>query len=200
MKIVEASSKTSETSTPASADHSRESRQLSFWRWFLRGGRGRGWRKFADLWLLLHLAVGLALSYLVPASLSSAATTVLLPLVGILIGLSFAWAGNAQALLQTEEIEKLAEYRPGGFEEYVYTYQAAILTILSSVVLWGVAALGIFDLSCPWSCPTYVYFAMKVCLYSFSSITIRECWHVVLGAQMMLLMRRRIRRGPRDGG
>jgi hypothetical protein len=198
MKIVEASSRTSETSTPKSGDHSIESSQLGFWRWFLRGGRGRGWRKFADRWLLLHLTVGLVLAYLVPAGLSSAATTVLLPLVGILIGLSFAWAGNAQALLQTEEIEQLADYRPGGFEEYVFTYQAAILTILSSVVLWGVAALGIFDLPCPWSCPTYVYFATKVALYAFSSITIRECWHVVLGAQMMLLMRRRIRRTPRD--
>jgi len=182
-----------------SGDHSSRSSRFGFWRWFLLGGKGRGWRKFADRWLLLHLAVGWALAFLVPAGLSSAATTVLLPLVGILIGLSFAWAGNAQALLQTEEIEQLAEYRQGGFEEYVYTYQTAILIILSSVVLWGVAALGIFDLSCPWACPSSIYFSTKVFLYGFSSITIRECWHVVLGAQMMLLMRRRIRRGPRDG-
>ena len=170
----------------------------SFWGWFFSGRDRSGWRKFLDRWLVVHASVGFVMAYIVPGDLKTAASTVLLPLVGVLIGLSFAWAGNAQALLQTEEIEQLSDYRSGGFEEYVYTYQAAILVILTSVVLWGVAGLGVFDLPCFWSCPAESYFAAKLFLYFFSSVTLRECWHVVLGAQMMLLARRRIRRSQKQ--
>ncbi len=173
---------------------------MSFWKWFFTGKGGQGWRQFADWWLLLHASVGIAFAAVVPVALMSAATTVLLPLVGILIGLSFAWAGNAQALLQTAEIEEFSNYSDGGFEEYVFTYQTAILVILTSVILWGIAALGIFDLPCPWNCPAGIYFFVKAFLFFFSSITIRECWHVVLGAQMMLLVRRQIRRARNATG
>jgi hypothetical protein len=179
-------------SADRSDDHSD-----GFWGWFFSGRNRSGWRKFLDRWLVVHAGVGVVMAYVVPGDLKTAASTVLLPLVGVLIGLSFAWAGNAQALLQTEEIEQLSDYRSGGFEEYVYTYQSAILVILASVVLWGVAGLGVFDLSCFWRCPAESYFAAKSFLYFFSSVTLRECWHVVLGAQMMLLARRRIRRSQK---
>lgn len=172
----------------------RSEKRYGFWLWFFRGTPRPGWRKFVDKWLIVHSAVGLLFAYLVPNDLQTAASTVLLPLVGVLIGLSFAWAGNAQALLQTDEIEQLAERHTGGFEEYAYTYQAAILVILTSVVLWGVAGLAVFDLPCPWDCSNLPYFSIKTFLYFFSSLTLRECWHVVLGAQMMLLTRRTIRR------
>src|SRR5690242_12776613 len=114
MPTARASLMKSESSTLESEARSND-KPRSFWRWFFLASRRSGWRKFADWWLLVHLVVAIMLSVLVPATLKEAASTVLLPLVGILIGLSFAWAGNAQALLQTEEIERLSEYHPGGF-------------------------------------------------------------------------------------
>ena len=114
---------------------------ISYWEWLFRGSGGRpGYRRILDKWLLLHIPVGIVLSFLISIDLQACANTVLLPLAGILIGLSFAWAGNANALLQTEEIEKLSEYHKGGFVEYVFIYQTAILMILVTLVLWALRA------------------------------------------------------------
>jgi hypothetical protein len=118
----------------------------------------------------------------------------LLPLVGILIGLSFAWAGNIQALLQVSEIEELTDFHEGGFAEYVFVYQTAIFTILLTLVAWALAGLGVFDQTWPTPTCESSYFGVKVVLFALSSLTLRECWHVVLGAQWMLLMQREIKR------
>src|SRR5437868_3586789 len=99
-----------------------------FWQWFL------SWRwdvpgisKFWDRWLIVHLIIGLTFAWLVPVPLVEAAKTVLLPLASVLVGLSFAWAGNAQALLQTTEIERFSEKHAAGIRNYVFTFLTAIL-------------------------------------------------------------------------
>lgn len=168
---------------------------LSYWRWFLKGsGAKPGYKRILNKWLLLHILLGIFLSLLVKLNLSNCANTVLLPLVGVLIGLSFAWAGNAQALLQSNEIEELSQYHEGGFIEYVYVYQTAILTILITLVLWGLAGLQIFDSQWPTINNSNIYFFIKVILFTFSSLTLRECWHVVMGASLMLLIQKEIKK------
>jgi hypothetical protein len=165
---------------------------LTFWRWFFKGSGGSpGVGKFANRWLLLHVAIGIAMAAIVPVNLEEAANAVLLPLAGIFIGLSFAWGGNAQALLQTDEIDRLASYHKGGFENYLYTFQSAMLVILGTLVLWGLAGLKIFDVLWPGG-ESAQYWAIETMLYGAASLTMRECWHVVLGAQALLLLRRRI--------
>jgi len=75
---------------------------VNYWRWFIKGsGAGAGITKFLDRWLALHIVLGIALALIVPIKTGEAATNFLLPLAGIFIGLSFAWGGNAQALLQS---------------------------------------------------------------------------------------------------
>lgn len=171
---------------------------LTYWQWFTRGRNGRpGWRKFFDRWLVLHAGVGVFLGVGLPVTAVEAARSVLLPLAGVFVGMSFAWVGNAQAILQSQEIERLAEEHPGKLEQYVYTYQSAILAILVTLVAWGIAALGAVDAPCPWLCPSWVYDMMKSFLYSLASLTLRECWHVVMGAQMLLLTQRFVRRLPK---
>jgi hypothetical protein len=117
---------------------------------------------------------------------------------GIFIGLSFAWAGNAQALMQTAEIEAMTEKRAGGFREYAFAFQTAVLTILVTLGLWGAAGLGILDRRCFWSCSAATYFLAKAVLFFAASLTLREYWHVVLGAQWMLLSQHRIKRRPAE--
>lgn len=146
-----------------------------------------------DRWLLLHTAVGVALSLLLPMSLQSAAQAVLLPLAGIFIGLSFAWVGNAQAILQSNELELLYEQHPGGFENYAYSFQSAILAILITLIAWSFAALGILDAQCLWTCPLWSYQAATAFLFFLASLSLRECWHVVMGAQLLLLAQRHVR-------
>lgn len=173
---------------------------LSFWRWLVGGtGAGAGLRRYISWWLLPQVAVGVVLAVLVPASIAQAAKTFLLPLAAVLVGLAFAWGGNAQALLQTPEIEQLSDHRPGGLEEYVYTYQAAILVILCALTVWGLGAVGVFDKVWPTEARPRAYFCTAVFLYFWACLSLRECWHVVLGAQLMLLTRKRIRRHKKNG-
>jgi len=172
-----------------------EPKQVTFWRWFFGVGvKPAGYRRFLDYWLLFHMVVAVFLSIYVPVNLKDAANSVLLPLVGILVGLTFAWAGNAQALLQTSEIHRLSEHHPGGYREYVYVYQTAILTVLLSAALWGLAGLGLFDLPCKMLCTAYSYESAKFMLFFVSSVSLRECWHVVMLAQLLLLAQREIKK------
>lgn len=172
-----------------------EKTAVSFWQWFFGAGGGRaGARKLLDGWLLLHAAVGVTLAFLVPVSLRDASNSFLLPLAGIFIGLSFAWGGNAQALLQTPEIEEMGEQHPEGFRQYVFTFQMAILVILLTLTLWGLAGLNVFDARWPTDKRHVPYRVVAAALYFLASMTLRECWHVVLGAQMLLVARRAIRR------
>jgi len=168
---------------------------ISFWKWFFHGsGAGPGIRRFFDIWFFVHIAVGVAASLIVPVSLQQAGTSLLLPLAGIFIGLSFAWGGNAQALLQTDEIEQFVAFRDGGYEEYIYTYQSAVLLILIALIGWGFAGLGIFDKVWPTNSQGNLYHIISATLFFLASVTLRECWHVVLGAQALLLIRFKIRK------
>jgi hypothetical protein len=156
-----------------------------FWTWFFFGLQSSsGLAKLLNRWIFLHALAGISLAYLVQKPLTDVATTFLLPLAGILVGLSFAWAGNAQAMLQTEELEKLSKQLPDGIETYLYTFQEAILIILVTMTLWGLAALGLF---CAFET------LAKVILFFLASLALRECWHVVLGSQVMILARYTIR-------
>ena len=167
---------------------------IGYWHWFLKGSGGKaGFRRILNKWILFHLSIGLVLTLLVKVDLQTAANAVLLPLAGIFVGLSFAWAGNAQALMQTSEIDEMANFHEGGFEEYVFVYQTAILTILVTLVFWGIAGLSVFDTQWPTQVHNKCYFGVKILLFTLSSLTLRECWHVVMGAQWMLLVQRKIR-------
>jgi len=175
-----------------------EASVVSYWHWFFRGSGGKpGYRRLVNRWMWLHLAVGVGMAFLVQIDLQTSANAVLLPLVGILIGLSFAWAGNAQALLQSSEIDRLSEHHKGGFVEYVFTYQTAILAILITLVFWGLAGLHVFDTRWPTPQSTIAYFIVKAVLFTLVSLTLRECWHVVMGAQWLLLVQREIKRHNR---
>lgn len=160
----------------------------SYWIWFIKGSGGKaGYRRIINRWMFFHIFVGYSLTYLVRIDLTSCANTVILPLAAIFVGLSFAWVGNAQALLQSERMELIYKHHKGGFIEYAFTFQTAILALLISLVLWGMAGLQVFDRTWPTTgCPNS-YNLIKFILFTNSSIALRECWHVVLAVQWMLI-------------
>lgn len=171
----------------------------TFWFWFFRGtGGGAGVLRFCDRWLVLHVVVGVVIAAALPITLREAATALLLPVAGIFIGLSFAWGGNAQALLQTPEIEDVSNFRDGGYEEYVFAFQSAILLILITLGMWAIAGLAILDEIWPTKEYPNVYRVIAFVLFFLSSMTLRECWHVVLGAQNLLIMRFKIKQSNKN--
>ncbi len=162
-----------------------------YWTWLFKGLNGKsGLSKFWNSWIFLHIFIATILTIWISIPLHEAATTLMLPLAGIFIGLSFAWAGNAQALLQSDEIEKLVQKHEDGIENYIYTFQTAILAILISLVGWGLAGLKAFEL-CNVS---YIKISsIEWVLYFISSIAFRECWQVILGSQWLILNRHKIK-------
>ena len=168
-----------------------------FWKWLFLGLKDKpGISNFLNWILLLHIGVGLFLATFIDVSLYEAAKTVLLPLAGIFIGLSFAWAGNAQAMLKESEIERFADFHRDGIRTYVYTFQLAILVILLTLIAWGLAGLKFFEL--PVFSNSCVKYGIEAMLYFLASLTMRECWHVVIGSQILILSRYHVRKVRRS--
>lgn len=98
--------------------------------------------------------------------------------------------------MQTEEIKELSQHVPGGLQTYAYKFQTAILVILVTLCAWGLAGLGLFENQkniCKHLPCDYSKYAVQGCLYFLASFTLRECWHVVLGSQIMLISRHSIK-------
>ncbi len=167
----------------------------NYWKWLFIGLKGKpGISKFLNAWLLFHVLVGVVLAFWISIPLHEAARALVLPLAGIFIGLSFAWAGNAQAILQTDEIEEMAQYHVDGMENYIYTFQTAILFILMALVGWGLAGLKAFDF-----CDSFILvLIIEFFLFFLSSIAFRECWQVILVSQVFILARNKIKQAHKE--
>lgn len=171
---------------------------IDYWEWFLHGTRNAecrraGWTRLFDWWQLVHPVAGCVLSWLVIRPVVDTATAVLLPLAGTLVGLSFAWSGSSQSLLQSAEIEKVSKRLPDGLAGLAYFYQNAILLILTTLVLWGVAGFGTFDDVWPTAARKWPYLGIRFALFTLASMAVREAWNVVHHAQLLLLARLEVR-------
>ena len=172
-----------------------------FWPWLLRGTSGKaGYHHLVKWpWIILDIFVGAAMTYLTPVNLQEAATVFLLPLVGIFVGISVGWAGNAHTVLQTPELEEIADYVDGGMEGIVWEFQLAILVLLVMIVLWGLAGLGVLDVV-GLTRAGLAYCGTSLLLYAGSSLSLRVCWNVVDNAQRLLVARTRMREQLRERG
>lgn len=142
-----------------------------------------------NTWTVGHLAIAIMVAVFVDFCLKEAANTLLMPLAGVLVGLTFAWAGNALTILQTKEIEAMAKKHPQGMTVYIYTYQLAVFMLLVTLCAWGLAGLGAFEQVES----ILIYSFIKVFLIFLASLSVRECWGVVMLTQMLILSRDTIR-------
>ena len=182
---------------------------MNFWKWFLLGANESssalepaenmkkskpGILAYFDIWLIGHLCVGVILTMIVPINVNEAARSILLPLAGMFIGLTFAWGGNAVSLMQSDEINTLADFNLGGMQVYAFRFQAAILLLLITMVFWGLAGLNVFEPLLQTDNLSKLHAAIEAFLYFLISLSLRDCWHVVMGAQSMLLLRRSVKK------
>lgn len=165
-----------------------------FWGWLFRGTSGKaGYHHLLQSWLVLDVLFGAAMTWINPLNLQETARIFLVPFAGIFVGISVGWAGHAHTVLRTDELEEIANYVDGGMEGIVWEFQLAILALLVTIVLWGLAGLGIFDPA--WRASAYV--GISFLLYTGSSLSVRVCWNVVGNAQRLLVTRTRMRKERR---
>jgi hypothetical protein len=161
-----------------------------FWVWLFRGTGERAglWRLF-DSWSIAHISIGVALAYLAHRPIGDVAEKALIPMMAIFVGLTFSWAGNAHALLQSKEVVNLGKRRLGGIFEYVYTFQLCIMVMLLTIIAWVVPLLNIpFLLDGFIPLDIFNRFASAL-LFALISLALRTSWQAVLGANMLLLIR-----------
>ena len=172
-----------------------------FWHWLFRGTNGNaGYHHLVKWpWTTLDIFFGAAMTYLVPMELQEAAKVFLLPLAGIFIGISVGWTGNAHTVLQTPELEEIADYVDGGMEGMAWEFQLAVLVLLVMIVLWGLVALGVLD-AIELTRDGLVRHGAGLLLYAGSSLSLRVCWNVVDNAQRLLVTRTRMRQELQDRG
>jgi len=158
----------------------------TFWRWFFLGlNQKAGYRRIANWWGLFHFAAGAVVAFFVNIDIQDLAKSALLPLMAILVGLTFSWAGNVNAIMQTDEVQKFLESK-GGAAEYVFTFQLCILINISVICVWCIPLLQF---------PYILFFVpqplaetvMETGLFAAVSLAVRSGWHAVIGSNMLLL-------------
>ncbi|WP_144004944.1 hypothetical protein [Solidesulfovibrio fructosivorans] len=161
----------------------------SFWKWLFckNGERRAGIQVFVDRWLILHVLVGLLASLFLDNCIVDSAKNIIIPFVGILAGITFAWSGNITALLTTAELDELSKYHQEGITGYVFSVQRAILVILVALILWVLVGLSVIS-----------NFFWRFVIFSVSSIAIRESWGVIMFAQMLTIYRERVAKAIKE--
>lgn len=170
-----------------------------FWHWLIIGDRSSsrshevaskspGIYKLFNVWSIIYICIAIYITNTFVIELKVLAASMLLPAAGLFIGVAFAWGGNAHAILQTKEIEELAQYKDGGFEDYAYTFQLSMLIVLLTITLWTLAGIGIFE-----NLPSPYIQYVTIFILSLSAIAIRECWHIIVGSTELLIMKYYVR-------
>ena len=117
-----------------------------FWRWLTKGLNERaGYWSVVNWMLTFDFAIAFFFAVLIEIPVSEFAPRVLVPLSGILFGLTFAWVGTATALLSDTTIEAMAEHNEDGLALYVYKFQLSVLISLCAMVAWGLSSSGMTD-------------------------------------------------------
>lgn len=166
---------------------------VTFWKWFFFGSGGKaGYKKFLDRWFILHLLIAIVLAIFARDSLSDVASRLLLPLAGVLVGMSFAMTSSFHSILETREINELAEYNPGGYEDYLFTFQLAFLVLFVTLAAWALAGIGIFDTYVADKDFVVTYRSIQGILYFLFSLSLRESWQVIAGTHILILLRKNI--------
>lgn len=177
-----------------------ETNKISFFTWFLKGfgGSKSGLKRIFDGWLIFHILIGISLAFIIDTPIKDVSRVILLPLMGILIGLTFAWAGNAQGFIQTKEIIEVSKNKPGGYIDYIFIYQFSIFSVLLCTGVWAIAAFDIKQIDC-FDRPVHPRFltylqktGIKSILYFTLSFTIREAWSTIQGVHYFLIVKNKI--------
>ena len=149
---------------------------------------------------MLDICIGFIGGMLLSEDISSFGPKVLIPISGILFGVTFAWVGTATALLSDPLVERVIASTREGIAAYIYRFQLSVLISLVTVVSWGIASA---ELSVNSFGPIFTLvpdevtnissemelYLTELFLFSLSSLCIRISWQTIIGSHALLLSR-----------
>ncbi len=155
--------------------------RFHFWKWLLTNGL----RQFFDKWIFFHLVLGYFLQSLLKIPLHEVAMKAFVPFSALLIALVFAWSGSITSILQAKEMNDIR--KANGFtifKDYVFNFQLATLLNFVLIVSWAFISLDPFK---GHQTNHYFYIFIRITVYAFSSLVVRECWNMILRLQLHLI-------------
>jgi F0F1-type ATP synthase membrane subunit c/vacuolar-type H+-ATPase subunit K len=136
--------------------------------------------------LIVHAIIGFLFALVFREDLSERARSVILPLAGVLVGLTFAWSATAIGIISSKEFRRIMENSRTGIRGTANYFQLAILVVLASTILWSIAGLGPYK--------TFPFISLKVAklatstfLFAFTSFAVTECWSAINLTRLTLL-------------
>lgn len=164
----------------------RARKLLGFWSWLIDPAEGGGRRRWLTWHLVGHLFLGFVLASRFSGELSERARSVILPLAGVLVGLTFAWAATAINIVSTPEFRRAMMGSKAGVRGTANYFQFAILAVLSTTVLWAIVGLGPYNSFSGWDPASVNIWAARL-LFAYTSFAIRECWGAINVTRLSLL-------------
>lgn len=164
-----------------------------FWGWLVkRDSEGdRGLSNVVNRWLVFHVGVAAAAAFLSQADATLIAKTVALPGSAILIGLAFGWAGRSAGLLQDKSFSKFLIENGPSPEGYVYSFQLAVLMVLSFIATALLLIMGGTGLS---TGSEVIDGAInRAALFFVGSVAVRESWGIIYFVNKLTIQYYRVR-------
>lgn len=167
---------------------------ITFKQW-LFSEETKGYSKILKWKQIVHLFIGLAVTYLTKTTIEQALTQeIILPVLGIMIGLTITWAGNATNLITTDTAILLARRHENGFQDWIFTFQLSILVTLITTIYWILISLNIdinilrkilletgIETESIENLKASYHFARTTIAFTLISVTIHEGWSCING-------------------
>lgn len=159
-------------------------RYLSFWVWFFKGGYNAtpGWKRLLSIRsTYICFIIAFFVARITKNPIEDIAASLFLPLIGIFVGLSFAWVDNMLNSLNSPAAKKmaLANTESGGYRNYLFVLQNSVFVLLLTLIFWGLTGIGVFkSLEEKKGIGFHVW---KTFLFFMLSISIAECWGIIQG-------------------
>lgn len=166
---------------------------VGFWTWLVRKDKDGdlGLENILNRWVFFHIALGLALGFVVSVDPRALAQTVALPGAAILVGLAFGWAGRSAGLLQDKSFSQFLIENGPSPEGYVYAFQLSVLCVLTFIATAFMLIAGGTPLTT--GNPNADACINRFALGFVGSLAVREGWGIIYFVNKLTIQYYRVR-------
>ena len=170
-----------------------------FKEWFFKGIDDKpGYKRMLTWKLIKYIFIGIALSLIVNQSIIKISSISIIPLLSVLLGVTFAWIGNSHMLMVDKNVLQVISKRKGGLIEYLYTYQLAVLILLIILVFNILNGLEFYQLLLNFikfkiklnmNCISFLRIIYKTIIFSSLSYSVAIVWEIITISQWFYIIK-----------